>query len=146
MTFSQQMEFTNRENRFMNHCGIRITKLEPECCEAQLSVADLFRHADAQLSVADYCKNTGETIHGGLLYTMADCVVSAFARALGDRPVTLSGDFHYLSNVTEGTLTALATPIHSGRTIKTFQVTISAGEKLLATGTFSCFDRGPEQK
>ena len=65
MTFSQQMEFTNRENRFMNHCGIRITKLEPECCEAQLSVAD-------------YCKNTGETIHGGLLYTMADCVVSAF--------------------------------------------------------------------
>lgn len=133
MTFSQQMEFTNRENRFMNHCGIRITKLEPACCEAQLSVAD-------------YCKNTGETIHGGLLYTMADCVVSAFARALGDRPVTLSSDFHYLSNVTEGTLTALATPIHSGRTIKTFQVTISAGEKLLATGTFSCFDRGPEQK
>ena len=97
MIFSQQMEFTNRENRFMNHCGIRITKLEPECCEAQLSVAD-------------YCKNTGETIHGGLLYTMADCVVSAFARALGDRPVTLSGDFHYLSNVTEGTLTALPRP------------------------------------
>lgn len=121
MTFSQQMEFTNRENRFMNHCGIRITRLEPECCEAQLSVAD-------------YCKNTGDTI------------VSAFARALGDRPVTLSGDFHYLSNITEGILTALATPIHSGRTIKSFQVTISAGEKLLATGTFSCFDRGPEKK
>ena len=132
MTFSQQLEFTNRENRFMNHCGIRITKLEPECCEAQLTVAD-------------YCKNTGDTVHGGLLYTMADCVVSAFARALGERPVTLSGDFHYLSNVTQGVLTARAVPIHSGKTIKTFQVTITSGETLLSTGTFSCFDRGPKK-
>ena len=116
----------------MNHCGIRITKLEPECCEAQLTVAD-------------YCKNTGDTVHGGLLYTMADCVVSAFARALGERPVTLSGDFHYLSNVTQGVLTAHAVPIHSGKTIKTFQVTITSGETLLSTGTFSCFDRGPKK-
>ena len=132
MTFSQQLEFTNCENRFMNHCGIRITKLEPECCEAQLTVAD-------------YCKNTGDTVHGGLLYTMADCVVSAFARALGERPVTLSGDFHYLSNVTQGVLTARAVPIHSGKTIKAFQVTITSGETLLSTGTFSCFDRGPQK-
>lgn len=132
MTFPQQLEFTNCENRFMNHCGIRITKLEPECCEAQLTVAD-------------YCKNTGDTVHGGLLYTMADCVVSAFARALGERPVTLSGDFHYLSNVTQGVLTARAVPIHSGKTIKTFQVTITSGETLLSTGTFSCFDRGPQK-
>ena len=116
----------------MNHCGIRITKLEPDCCEAQLTVAD-------------YCKNTGDTVHGGLLYTMADCVVSAFARALGERPVTLSGDFHYLSNVTQGVLTARAVPIHSGKTIKTFQVTITSGETLLSTGTFSCFDRGPQK-
>lgn len=116
----------------MNHCGIRITKLEPECCEAQLTVAD-------------YCKNTGDTVHGGLLYTMADCVVSAFARALGERPVTLSGDFHYLSNVTQGVLTARAVPIRSGKTIKTFQVTITSGETLLSVGTFSCFDRGPKK-
>lgn len=132
MTFSQQLEFTNCENRFMNHCGIRITKLEPDCCEAQLTVAD-------------YCKNTGDTVHGGLLYTMADCVVSAFARALGERPVTLSSDFHYLSNVTQGVLTARAVPIHSGKTIKTFQVTITSGKTLLSTGTFSCFDRGPQK-
>lgn len=132
MTFSQQLEFTNCENRFMNHCGIRITKLEPDCCEAQLTVAD-------------YCKNTGDTVHGGLLYTMADCVVSAFARALGERPVTLSGNFHYLSNVTQGVLTAHAVPIHSGKTIKTFQVTITSGETLLSVGTFSCFDRGPKK-
>lgn len=133
MTFSQQMEFTNRENRFMNHCGIRITKLEPECCEAQLSVAD-------------YCKNTGETHHGGLLYTMADCVVSAFARALGRPPRDPQRRFSLPFQCNRGHPHRPSHAHHSGRTIKTFQVTISAGEKLLATGTFSCFDRGPEQK
>ena len=27
MTFLEQMVFTNRENRFMRHCGIRVTAL-----------------------------------------------------------------------------------------------------------------------
>lgn len=132
MTFSQQMDFTNETNQFMRHCGIRITMLEPQCCRAELSVER-------------YCKNTGDTVHGGLLYTMADCVVSAYARAIGSRPVTLSGDFHYLSNVTSGVITATAEPVHAGRTVQVFKVSLTAGEKLLATGTFSCFDRGPAQ-
>ena len=132
MTFSQQLEFTNQHNQFLRHCGIRITVLEPErCC--------------AELKIDDSCKNTGDTVHGGLLYTMADCVVSAYARAVGERPVTLSGDFHYLSNVTSGTLTATAVPVHKGRTVIVLDVTITCGDKLLATGTFSCFDRGPEK-
>ena len=130
MTFSQQMDFTNQQNQFLRHCGIRITALEPERCRAELQIAD-------------YCKNTGDTVHGGLLYTMADCVVSAYARAVGNRPVTLSSDFHYLSNVTQGTLTATAVPVHTGRTVIVLDVTITCGDKLLATGTFSCFDRGP---
>lgn len=132
MTFSQQMDFTNETNQFMRHCGIRITMLEPQRCQAQLSVEH-------------YCKNTGDTVHGGLLYTMADCVVSAYARAIGNRPVTLSGDFHYLSNVTSGVITATAEPVHTGKTVQVFHVTLTAGEKLLATGTFSCFDRGPAE-
>lgn len=132
MTFSQQMDFTNNTNQFMRHCGIRITVLESQRCQAELSVER-------------YCKNTGDTVHGGLLYTMADCVVSAYARAISSRPVTLSGDFHYLSNVTSGVITATAEPVHAGRTVQVFQVALTSGEKLLATGTFSCFDRGPAQ-
>lgn len=128
MTFLEQMNFTNTENRFMRHCGIRITALEEGCCRGELSVAE-------------YCKNTGDTVHGGLLYTMADCVVSAYSRALGGSPVTLSGDFHYLSNVTEGTILAEAVPVRLGRRVMVYEVAVTAGEKLLARGTFTCCRR-----
>ena len=126
MTILEQMVFTNRENRFMRHCGIRITALEEVVCRAELQVAE-------------YCKNTGETVHGGLLYTMADCVVSAYSRALGGTCVTLDGNFRYLRNVTEGTIVAEARPVKLGRTILVFQVQVKAGETLLGEGSFSCY-------
>ena len=47
MIFLEQMEFTNRENKFMKHCGIQITALEEGRCWAELQVED-------------YCKNTGK--------------------------------------------------------------------------------------
>lgn len=84
MIFSQQMDFTNETNQFMRHCGIRITTLEPQRCQAQLSVEH-------------YCKNTGDTVHGGLLYTMADWRSYRLRPGHCNRPVTLSGVFHYLS-------------------------------------------------
>ena len=128
MTFLEQMEFTNRENRFMIHCGIRITHLDRDCCRAELNVAE-------------YCKNTGDMVQGGLLYTMADCAASAYARAVSESPVTLSGDFHYLGNVNGGTLTAEAVPVRLGKKVLVFRVTVRAGEKLLAEGTLSCLNR-----
>lgn len=128
MDFLEQMEFTRRENRFMNHCGIRMTHLEQDLCRVELPVDE-------------YCRNTGDTVHGGLLYTMADCAVSAYARAVCASPVTLSGDFHYLGNVSEGIVTAEAVPIRLGKTVLVFRVTVYSGEKLLAEGTMSCMDR-----
>ena len=131
MGFSEQLTFTNERNAFMRHCGIRLTRLEPGMCRAELDAAE-------------YCKNTGDTIHGGLLYTMADCAVSAYARAVGGRPVTLSGDFHYLANVTEGRIAAEARLSHLGRTIQVYSVQVKCGGKLLAEGTFTCFRRDGE--
>lgn len=129
MTFREQMVFTNENNRFMRHCGIRITCLEEGCCRAELKVEE-------------DCRNTGTAVHGGLLYTMADCVVSAYARAVTEKPVTLSGDFHYLSNVATGVIAAEAVPVRLGRTVLVFRVQVTAGEKLLAEGTFTCFAGG----
>lgn len=128
MTFLEQMEFTNRTNRFMNHCGIRITHLERDLCRAELDVAE-------------YCKNTGDMVQGGLLYTMADCAASAYARAVCESPVTLSGDFHYLANVSAGTVVAEAVPVRLGKKVLVFRVTVRCGEKLLAEGTMSCLNR-----
>ena len=61
------------------------------------------------------------------------------ARAVADRPVTLSGDFHYLANVTSGVIAAEAVPVRLGKTILVFRVQVTAGDKLLAEGTFTCF-------
>ena len=126
MGFDEQLTFTNEQNAFMRHCGIRLTRLEPGLSRTELDAAD-------------YCRNTGGTIHGGLLYTMADCAVSAYARAVGGSPVTLSGDFHYLGNVTEGRITADARLSHLGRTIQIYAVQVKSGGKLLAEGTFTCY-------
>ena len=128
MTFSEQLEFTNRTNRFMNHCGIRMTELREGLCRAELTVED-------------FCKNTGETIHGGLLYTMADCAVSAYGRAVYGACVTLSGEFHYLSNVTGGVLMAEVRPVKQGGTVLVMRAEVRAGDKLLADGTFTCYRR-----
>lgn len=128
MTFAEQLEFTNQSNQFMNHCGIRIAELREGLCRAELTAAA-------------YCKNTGDTIHGGLLYTMADCAVSAYGRAVYGSCVTLSGEFHYLSNVTEGLLTAEARPVKQGGTVLVLRAEVRAGEKLLADGTFTCYRR-----
>lgn len=129
MDFLEQMEFTNRENRFMRHCGIHITYLERDGCRAELDVAE-------------YCKNTGEMIHGGLLYTMADCAATAYARAVVQSPVTLSADFHYLSNVAEGTVTAEVEPVRIGGRVQVFRAKVRCGEAALAEGTFTCLNRG----
>lgn len=128
MNFDEQLEFTNRENKFMLHCGIRISGL----CQA---------YCRAELDAEEYCRNTCETMHGGLLYTMADCAVSAYARAMGGTPVTLSADFHYMSNVSEGRITAEAVPERLGGRIELFRVRVFCGEKTLAAGTFTCYRR-----
>lgn len=128
MDFSEQLAFTNEHNAFMKHCGIRLTRLEPGLCRAELDVAD-------------YCKNTGDTVHGGLLFTMADCAAAAYARAVGGDPVTLSGDFHYLANVTEGALVAEARVSGTGRTIILLNAVVKCGERILAEGTFTCCRR-----
>lgn len=130
MGFSDQLAFTNRENAFMRHCGISIIQLDESCCQARLRVEG-------------YCRNTGETVHGGLLYTMADCAVSAFARALGGKPVTLSGSLHYFANVTGGEILAEAALVRRGKTIGVFRVQITSGEKLLAEGTFTTYHTKP---
>lgn len=128
MSFSEQLTFTNENNAFLRHCGIEITCLEPGLCRAELEVED-------------YCRNTGETVHGGLLYTMADGVASAYARAVGGASVTLGADFHYLANVTSGRIVAEARPSHAGKTVQVFRVELKSDGKLLAEGTFTCLRR-----
>lgn len=128
MTHSEQMEFTNHRNPFLQHCGITAQELDE-------------RHALLTAPFAPQCANTVGTVHGGMLYTMADGVVSMLARADGHAYVTLDSSFQYLCNTTEpGTLEARAELIRRGHKVSVIRVEITHREsgRLLATGTFTC--------
>ena len=99
------------------------------------------RHALLTAPFAPQCANTVGTVHGGMLYTMADGVVSMLARADGHAYVTLDSSFQYLCNTTEpGTLEARAELIRRGHKVSVIRVEITHREsgRLLATGTFTC--------
>lgn len=79
-------------------------------------------------------------VHGGLYYTMADIVAGATAREHGNTPVTLDSDFHYLSNVSSGTITARASIVRTGNTIAVIRVEITSDTgTLLVEGTFTYY-------
>jgi acyl-CoA thioesterase len=113
----------------MLYCGIKITELTAE-------------HCISQADVAEHLKNTGVTVHGGFLFTMADCTASALARGLRGTAVTADTDFHFLSNVTDGKLTCCATVLHAGGRLLRFHVEVTSAGKVLSEGTFTCYHSG----
>ena len=127
MNCEEQLIFTNKTNAFMKYCGIRITELSESHCRAELEIRDEL-------------KNTGDTVHGGLLFTLADCTVSALSRLIYGSAVTLDSDFHFLSNTSEGKLVSEAFAEHVGKNVSRFQVKILSEDKILASGCFTCYN------
>ena len=128
MDHRQQLDFTNQNNPFLAHCGIRAVELTDE-------------RAILTAQIHPELLNTSGTVHGGLMYTMADGAVSMLARADGSRYVTLDGSFQYLRNLSgPGELVANAQIVRRGQHISVIRVEITetTRQKLLAIGTFTC--------
>ena len=80
-------------------------------------------------------------VHGGALYTMADCACGAAARTDGRKYVTLSSSFNFLHSGSEGdTIRAEAKVRRRGRTTCYVDVDLTnqRGE-LLASGNYTFF-------
>lgn len=97
-----------------------------------------------RLDINENSKNPLGIVHGGAMYTMADCATGIAAHTDGRRYVTQTSTMHYLANRKEGTIRAVGQVIHRGRTtcIVKAEITDETG-KLLAMGEFSffCVDR-----
>lgn len=80
-------------------------------------------------------------VHGGLLFTLADCCSGTTARTDGRRYVTQSGGLNYLRNVSEGTVVAESRVIRRGRTVCVIDVEVKSVEQnlLLAEGIFTMY-------
>lgn len=121
------------KNPFMAHCGI-----EAVCAGPDLS--------EVKMTISPTSKNLHGVVHGGLLFTLADCVAGLTARSDGRDYVTQSSHFNFIRNLPEGTIHAYGTPVHRGRTVAIIHIQLKdeAGH-LLADGTMDMFCIGDKR-
>ncbi|MEG2097330.1 MAG: PaaI family thioesterase, partial [Pseudoflavonifractor sp.] len=83
-------------------------------------------------------------VHGGALFTLADCAAGALSRAVGNGIyVTLGGNLNFVKGVSTGEISATATLLHGGRSTIVVNVDIcNAQNALLAQGSFTFFRTG----
>lgn len=115
-------------NAFMNHNHIRLHSVERDRVVMELT------------AVADSL-NPYRFVHGGALYTMADCACGTAARTDGRRYVTLSSSLSFLHSGLEGDhILADAKVRRRGRSTCYVDVDVT-NEKgdLLASGNYNFF-------
>lgn len=125
--FKKYIDYANRTNHFMIHNGISLTKFEKDL-------------AEAELVISKNSLNFLGTMHGGLYFTMADCVAGSAARGDGRNYVTLSSSFNFIRSAKVGKVYAVAKVHHRGRTICHVATRlIDEQDRLLAEGSFTMF-------
>lgn len=93
--------------------------------------------------VPELCNPYGMA-HGGLLFTLSDCCAGINARTDGRRYVTLDSDFHFMSNVTQGRITAESYVLRRGGRVCVLRTnTHDENGSVLTDGTFTmyCIDK-----
>lgn len=122
--------YTN-SNPYLKYNHIEVVSISPECSEVRMKVC--------QESL-----NVNGTVHGGLIFSMADCVAGITARADGRTYATQSAHINFIGNVTEGTITAKGILVKRGRKVVIIHVPVEdENGRLLADATVDmfCLDR-----
>ena len=102
----------------------------PKYCHMELSVLQR-DYAEIYVDLVPELMNYAGTVHGGLLFTMADFCAATTARTDGRKYVTLSAESHYMKNVRDGRITAKSRVIHRGRTSVLVDVNVFSEEEVL---------------
>lgn len=82
---------------------------------------------------------TGNTTHGGAIFSLADTAAGVAAWASGFFCATASANIHYIAPTLDATmLTATAIPLQRGKRLSVFDVgVVDETGRLIAQGTFS---------
>ena len=121
-----------RNNAFVNAVGIELDALEEDRAVFRLQIGPAHR-------------NSYGSLHGGVLFTMADAAAGAAVRTDGRDYVTQNVGLNYLRGQREGLVRAEAMVRHRGTRTCLVEVSLTGeGGKLLATGmlTFFCVTPG----
>ncbi len=115
------------ENPFMQYNHIEIDSVTLD--EAAMS-----------LDIRKDSTNIYGFVHGGALFTMADCCAGLTARSDGRQYVTQNASVNFIHNVKSGHLTAYGKTISRGRHVCVVSVEITSETgSLLFSSTFSMY-------
>lgn len=116
----------NATNAFGNYLGITIEEVDAG-------------YARVSLDIRPEYTNPYNTVHGGVLYTVADMAGGTAAYSYGQPVVTVDSTFHFLNagrNVTK--LIGIGQELRNGKSIGVYEVTIQdQDDKVLCVGTFT---------
>ena len=124
----EEYAISRMKNPFMEYNGIEICSISQD-------------HSVLKATITGNSRNPYGMIHGGLLYTMMDCVSGITARADNHHYVTQNVYVNYLSNVKDqDVIYAEGTVVRRGRSVTVIHaITRTEDGKLLADGTVSMF-------
>lgn len=99
---------------------------------------------DAELNMRDELLNLHNTVHGGILLTLADVTGGTAACTHGSTVVTVDSNYHFLrAGVNVTTLKSHAREIKAGRRLMIYDVTITDQDgTLLGEGIFTYMPTG----
>ena len=131
-TYVEQMERVNKTNPFMLHNRIRAVALSED-------------RAEVRAEITEDSLNAMQTVHGGLMFVMAEIAAGLVTRNDGRKYVTLDSSFRFLrGSSAKKQFRVLAQITKRGKTVcftKAEVVETDTG-KLLAEGEFTFYCMG----
>ena len=125
--FEKDFSQYEKRNYFMYYNHVKICEVHPD-------------YGVVSVDLTQDAMNLRGFVHGGLLFTLADCAAGVTARSLGEEFVTQNASVNFLSNVRSGRLSCRADVIKRGGRVTLLHVVITNEDgKLLLDGTASMF-------
>ena len=119
----------NEQSAFLKLLGAEVTVLKEG-------------YAEAELTVKPQLVNISRTVHGGVIFSLADSTVGAASKSYGFGSVTLEGKMNYLRPISGESqrIRAVAQSVHAGRKAGVYECRVYDGEgNLAAIGQYTMF-------
>lgn len=111
LNLQEYKEYFNKHDMFSVSCGMKLSEIQTG-------------YAKVELVIDEYSMNYMGSMHGGLLYTMADVAAGTAVVSSGRQCVTLGAHTEYIKPAFSGRVIAEAKVISQGLTISRCEVII----------------------
>jgi acyl-CoA thioesterase len=118
INLDEYKEYFNKNDRFSIFCGMELTEIREG-------------YAKVELTIDENSMNYMGSMHGGLIYTMADVAAGTAVVSRGKQGVTLGAHTEYIKPALSGKVIAEGKVISPGKTISRCEVEIHSEDGTL---------------